>query len=119
MVSKKTLEINPRHPIIASLKAKALADEAAIDADTRDIAGILYDSALLNSGFPIDDSKDFASRLVRFMKTGLALDSLSLLPEIAVPADEPAAASGEGDDAEDGESEGGDDEGDEAGEAEL
>ena len=53
MVSKKTLEINPRHPIIASLKTKAVADEAAIDADTRDIVGILYDSAALAAAWDL------------------------------------------------------------------
>lgn len=108
MISKKTLEINPRHPIIASLKAKAEADGEAINADTRDLATLLYDAALLNSGFAIDDAKDFSSRLFRLMKSGLAIESLELLPEMELPAEPEAekAADEEGED--DGEEEDGD-----------
>ncbi len=87
MASKKTLEINPRHPIITELKARAAAGTA--DAQTADIASLLYDTALLNSGFAMDDSRDFATRMYRLMKSGLALESLELVPEMELPPVEP------------------------------
>ena len=55
---------------------------------------LLYDTALLNSGFSIDDTKDFAGRMYRLMKTGLQLTSLDLLPEPVLPADEPTKTAG-------------------------
>jgi heat shock protein beta len=88
LISKKTMEINPRHPIIAQLNQLAEGDEESEDA--KDIARLLYDTALLNSGFAMDDPKDFAVRMYRLMRTGLKLDSLELLPELEVPAEEPA-----------------------------
>jgi len=107
MLSKKTMEINPRHPIVAKLNERATSDAEAGDATTRDLASLLFDAALLNSGFSIDDPKEFSTRLFRLMGTGLSLETLDLQPEVAVPADpEPEAAD---DEEEDAEEEGGDD----------
>jgi len=88
LLARKTMEINPRHPIISELKARAEADPEVKNEDTQDIARLLFDTALLNSGFSIDDNKDFATRMYRLMKSGLKLDSLELLPEEELPAEE-------------------------------
>lgn len=96
MVSKKTMEVNPRHPIVAALAERAEADPEAASEDAKDIARLLFDTALLNSGFTMDDPKDFAARMYRLMRTGLSINSLDLLPEVEVDAtdDEPEAATG-------------------------
>merc|ERR1712224_212562 len=86
LVSKKTLEINPRHPIMIELKKRA--EESPDNEDTKDLAWILHDTALLNSGFPVSDAKQFSGRMYRMLKNGLALDSLDLVPEIEVPEEE-------------------------------
>merc|ERR1712146_624683 len=86
LVSKKTLEINPRHPIVVELLKRA--EEAPEDEDTKDLAWILHDTALLNSGFSVQDAAGFSSRMYRTLKNGLNLDSLDLVPEIEVPEDE-------------------------------
>lgn len=86
MLSKKTMEINPRHPIIDELKTRAVADPEAKEEQTRDLAKLLFDTALLNSGFVLEDPTDFATRMYRLMKTGLSLESLELKPEIDMPA---------------------------------
>jgi len=89
MNSPKTMEINPRHPIIAELNRQVTANpEAEATADT---AWLLYDTALLQSGFIQDDVDSFAVRMYRTMKGALKLDSLELEEEIAVP-DEPESA---------------------------
>ena len=86
LLARKTMEINPRHPIIAELNSRAEADaEGAGGEDTADLARLLYDTALLNSGFAIDDAKDFAGRMYRLMRAGLKLESLELLPEVELP----------------------------------
>jgi len=86
MQSGKTLEINPRHPIIVELKNKVEADGEA--QSTKDLGFLLYDTALLASGFQHDDTENFSSRMYRTLAENLKLKSLDLLDEIPVPADE-------------------------------
>jgi len=97
LVSKKTMEINPRHPIIIELKKRA--EESPEDEDTKDLANLLHDTALLNSGFQMEDTKGFASRMYKLFKAGLSLESLDLAPEIEVPEEEEATEE-EGEEAE-------------------
>lgn len=83
LVSKKTMEINPRHPIVVELLKRS--EEDPDSEETKDLAWLLHDTALLNSGFPVADAKAFSKRMYRTMSSGLNLDSLDLLPEIEVP----------------------------------
>jgi heat shock protein beta len=103
LASRKTLEVNPRHPLINSLLSRAAADPEAVDAETRDLVNVLYDAALLNSGFSIDDAKDFSGRIFRILKSGLKLESLDLLPEIEVAAEEEEEEEDDDDDEEEDE----------------
>merc|ERR550537_736919 len=86
LVSKKTMEINPRHPIIIELKKRA--EESPDNDDTKDLALLIYDTALLNSGFQMEDATGFASRMYKLFKAGLSLESLELAPEIEIPDDD-------------------------------
>merc|ERR1711991_470243 len=86
LVSKKTMEINPRHPIMIELKKRA--EESPDNDDTKDLALLIYDTALLNSGFQMEDATGFASRMYKLFKAGLSLESLELAPEIEIPDDE-------------------------------
>lgn len=86
LVAKKTLEINPRHPLILELANRA-ADKPEAQ-ETKDIAELLYDSAMVNSGFALEETKDFSSRLFRLMKSSLNLPSLDLAPEADLPPEE-------------------------------
>lgn len=88
MAAKKTLEINPRHPIVQELLNRALEDEDATSEDTRDLALVMLDTALLNSGFQLEDPSVFAARMFKLMKAGLNLESDDLLPEIEVLEDD-------------------------------
>lgn len=88
MFSKKTMEINPRHPVIAELNKKVSENPETDDEATRDLAFILFDNALLQSGFHIADVDDFSSRMLRLMQGSLELPSLELLPVLEVPPEE-------------------------------
>ncbi|TYZ66624.1 hypothetical protein PybrP1_012296 [[Pythium] brassicae (nom. inval.)] len=89
------LELNPRHPIVSKLNALVAAKPD--DEETKDLAWLLYDAALVNSGFDMNDVDHFASRVYRIMKGSMGLASLELEPEIDVPADETAAVSADAD----------------------
>lgn len=84
------LELNPRHPIITKLND--LMANKPEDEETKDLAWLLYDAALVNSGFDMNDFDHFASRVYRIMKGSMGLQNLELEPEIEVPVEEEAAA---------------------------
>merc|ERR1719198_2293677 len=86
MSASKVLELNPRHPIVANLRDKAEADPE--DEATKDAALLVYDIALLSSGFMQDDMDDFTQRMYRTVGKSLDVDSFDLLEEIEVEEEE-------------------------------
>eukprot|EP01090_Pellita_catalonica_P002228 TRINITY_DN1184_c0_g4_i2.p1 TRINITY_DN1184_c0_g4~~TRINITY_DN1184_c0_g4_i2.p1 ORF type:complete len:500 (-),score=160.24 TRINITY_DN1184_c0_g4_i2:97-1596(-) len=72
MVSKKTLEINPTHSIIAALRGKVEADKN--DKTVKDLVWLIFETALLSSGFSLEQPASFSGRIYRMIKLGLSID---------------------------------------------
>merc|ERR1712117_593647 len=72
MMAKKTMELNPQHAIIKALKDKFAADSA--DSAAKDLVMLLYETALLTSGFSLENPASFSSRIHRLVKLGLSID---------------------------------------------
>jgi heat shock protein beta len=82
MVSKKILEINPRHPIVSRL-LKMVEDDAEAES-TKNLAKIMFDTACMNSGFSLENTKEFGARMLKMFQKALDLESLELEPVIEV-----------------------------------
>jgi len=89
MLAKKTLELNPHHSTMKTLltKVKAAVDDK-LDAETEDLAMLMYNMALINSGFNIDEPNNFTGRLQRLINSGFGLDREEPIEEIEVEVDE-------------------------------
>jgi len=74
MAAKKHLEINPDHSIMEQLRQKADAERN--DKSVRDLVMLLYETALLSSGFSLEDPSTHASRIHRMIKLGLGIDDV-------------------------------------------
>merc|ERR1712085_36587 len=97
MSGRKTLEVNPQHPVIVDLLAKVKANKE--DASALDTAQVLFQTALIQSGYDIADPSALVNRVYRLMSKELGVDPDAPLKEIEVPEEEEEA---EEDDKEDG-----------------
>lgn len=64
MLAKKTLELNPHHPVNKELLAKVKeSPDGELSEEFKEYADLLYNSALLNSGFIIENPAEFTHPL--------------------------------------------------------
>uniref|UniRef100_A0AAY5KCV4 Heat shock protein 90, alpha (cytosolic), class B member 1 n=1 Tax=Esox lucius TaxID=8010 RepID=A0AAY5KCV4_ESOLU len=87
MMAKKHLEINPDHPIVETLRQKADLDKN--DKAVKDLVILLFETALLSSGFSLDDPQTHSNRIYRMIKLGLGIDDDEVIPEEPTSAPTP------------------------------
>jgi len=83
MVAKKHLEINPDHSIVKALKERVDGDKN--DKSVKDLVMLMFEAALLSSGFSLEDPHTFSSRLHRMVKLGLGIEEDEAEDVVAEP----------------------------------
>merc|ERR1711907_866020 len=110
MSGRKTLEINPNHPVVVDLLNKIKADKE--DKAAVDTAQVLFQTALIESGYEIADPSALVNRVYRLMSKELGVDPDAPIKEVEVPEGEEEEEEAEeedkddSDDAEDAEEKG-------------
>merc|ERR1711972_1088914 len=108
MSGRKTLEINPNHAVVVDLLAKIKADKE--DTAALDTAQVLFQTALIESGYEIADPSALVSRVYRLMSKELGVDPDAPIKEVEVPEEEEEAEEedkeGEKDDSENDDTDG-------------
>ncbi|KAK9049772.1 hypothetical protein SSX86_031258 [Deinandra increscens subsp. villosa] len=84
MSSKKTMEINPDNAIMDELRKRAEADKN--DKSVKDLVMLLFETALLTSGFSLEDPNTFGGRIHRMLKLGLSIDEEEGVEDAEMPA---------------------------------
>merc|ERR1711967_148910 len=93
---RKTLEVNANHPVVVDLLAKVKADKE--DAAALDTAQVLFQTALIESGYEIADPSALVNRVYRLMSKELGVDPDAPIKEVEVPEEEEEAEEEEKDD---------------------
>ncbi|XP_029044254.1 endoplasmin [Osmia bicornis bicornis] len=86
---KKTLEINPRHPLIRELLRRVEVDTA--DQTAKDIALMMFRTATLRSGYMLRETASFADSVEQLMRKTLGI-SLDEVPEEEEAQEEESAS---------------------------
>jgi len=98
MAAKKHLEINPDHSIVRTLKERCDTDKN--DKSVKDLVHLLFETALLSSGFSLEDPHTHANRIHRMIKLGLGVDEDDeIVAESASASDDMPPLEGDDEDA--------------------
>mmetsp|Transcript_150454 Transcript_150454/g.276452 ORF Transcript_150454/g.276452 Transcript_150454/m.276452 type:complete len:309 (-) Transcript_150454:150-1076(-) len=89
MSGRKTLEVNPNHPVIIDLLSKVKGDKES--AAALDTAQVLFQTALIESGYEIADPSALVNRVYRLMSKELGVDPDAPIKEVEVPEEEEEA----------------------------
>merc|ERR1712028_185769 len=103
MSGRKTLEINANHPVVVNMLSKVKASKD--DASALDTAQVLFQTALIESGYEIADPSALVNRVYRLMSKELGVDPDAPLTEVEIPEEEEEAEEEEESSEEEGEEE--------------
>lgn len=87
MMKSRTLEVNPKHPIVKDIKTRLEGAAGADDNQLKQTCVLVYELALLTAGYPLDDPTTFAKRVGSLVSSGVQA------PEVVIPPPEAPAPS--------------------------
>jgi len=80
MSGKKILELNPSHDIVVSLKSACEKDPK--DSGAKSMVDLMYETALLTSGFSVESPKEFASRVYEMISAAAKAKDTTVTAEV-------------------------------------
>merc|ERR1711943_43794 len=89
MSGRNTLEVNANHPVVIDLLSKIKDDKE--NAAALDTAQVLFQTALVESGYEIADPSALVNRVYRLMSKELGVDPDAPIKEVEVPEEEEEA----------------------------
>lgn len=87
MAKARTLEINPKHPIVKDVKTQLEGVAGGDEEQLKQTCVLVYELALLTGGYPLDDAAVFARRVSSLVSSSIEA------PEIVIPEPEAPAPS--------------------------
>jgi molecular chaperone HtpG len=90
MLAKKSLELNPHHPIMKVLLQKVKDNEGQLDNATLEYVDLLYQMALLNSGFNNEEPTELTTPLEKLIRVGFGVDRDAPIEEIEIELEQEA-----------------------------
>lgn len=87
MPKAKVMEIHPGHPLIRKLLDLVVADDQSKQA--AELSHLIYDTALVSSGFLMQDNSDFADRMYKMLRQASGVDENAVVEDIELPSAEP------------------------------
>ena len=88
MLAKKTLELNPHHPVMRAMLDQLIESDGELSQASTEYADLLFQMAILNSGFLVENPMDLTEPLERLIKVGFGLDRDAPVEEIEVALDD-------------------------------
>jgi hypothetical protein len=89
MLAKKQLELNPSHPTIKALLELVKETDGELSADKLEYVDLMFNMAMLNSGFLIDEPSDLTTPLEKLIRVGFQIDRDQPCEDIEIELDEP------------------------------
>jgi len=86
MSGRKTLEVNPNHPVVIDLLGRVKADKD--DKVAVDTAQVLFQAALIESGYDISDPSALVARVYRLLSKEIGVDPDAPMKDVDLPDEE-------------------------------
>jgi len=83
--AKKNLEINPSHPLIKELAQRVQNNP---DKETEEMATLLFEAALLNSGYNLPDPREFSNRFFKIFNPAMGISKDAQIEDVVLPSDD-------------------------------
>jgi len=88
MLAKKTLELNPNHPVMKKMLDELKENENVLSEASTEYADLMFQMAILNSGFLVENPMDLTEPLEKLIKVGFGIDRDAQVEEIEVELDD-------------------------------
>ena len=88
MLAKKTLELNPSHPVMKKMLNEVKDNDGTLSEASTEYADLMFQMAILNSGFNVENPMDLTEPLEKLIKVGFGLSRDEPVEDIEVELDD-------------------------------